>query len=239
MSLAEVKDLILYCQPIYRVTGVDQAQVVDYELLLRQTNGQAVAVEQLNYWMSVAERRKQMRAWVISELETFFDAHPEVILNLNIDPWQFIYPDSWDYLNELQRLNKQLHLEITERNSVGTKLPHFTDLLDNLKQREFVVSLDDVGSGYNSLQTVLNNSQYLDRIKFSLLIFGQKDHSSEVLFAQAWQDLACRRGLEMVVEGVECPCLVEKLIQYHCQLQQGFYWQKPLPLQAITTKIHN
>lgn len=239
MSVAEVKDLILYCQPIYRVTGVDQAQVVDYELLLRQTNGQAVAVEQLNYWMSVAERRKQMRAWVISELETFFDAHPEVILNLNIDPWQFIYPDSWDYLNELQRLNKQLHLEITERNSVGTKLPHFTDLLDNLKQREFVVSLDDVGSGYNSLQTVLNNSQYLDRIKFSLLIFGQKDHSSEVLFAQAWQDLACRRGLEMVVEGVECPCLVEKLIQYHCQLQQGFYWQKPLPLQAITTKIHN
>lgn len=236
MSVAEVKDLILYCQPIYRVTGVDQAQVVDYELLLRQTNGQAVAVEQLNYWMSVAERRKQMRAWVISELE---NAHPEVILNLNIDPWQFIYPDSWDYLNELQRLNKQLHLEITERNSVGTKLPHFTDLLDNLKQREFVVSLDDVGSGYNSLQTVLNNSQYLDRIKFSLLIFGQKDHSSEVLFAQAWQDLACRRGLEMVVEGVECPCLVEKLIQYHCQLQQGFYWQKPLPLQAITTKIHN
>lgn len=239
MSVAEVKDLTLYCQPIYRVTGVDQAQVVDYELLLRQTNGQAVAVEQLNYWMSVAERRKQMRAWVISELETFFDAHPEVILNLNIDPWQFIYPDSWDYLNELQRLNKQLHLEITERNSAGTKLLHFTDLLDNLKQREFVVSLDDVGSGYNSLQTVLNNSQYLDRIKFSLLIFGQKDHSSEVLFAQAWQDLACRRGLEMVVEGVECPYLVEELIQYHCQLQQGFYWQKPLPLQAITTKIHN
>ena len=189
MSVAEVKDLTLYCQPIYRVTGVDQAQVVDYELLLRQTTGQAVAVEQLNYWMSVAERRKQMRAWVISELETFFDAHPEVILNLNIDPWQFIYPDSWDYLNELQRLNKQLHLEITERNSAGTKLPHFTDLLDNLKQREFVVSLDDVGSGYNSLQTVLNNSQYLDRIKFSLLIFGQKDHSSEVLFAQVWQDL--------------------------------------------------
>lgn len=239
MSLAEVKDLTLYCQPIYRVTGVDQAQVVDYELLLRQTNGQAVAVEQLNHWMSVTERRKQMRAWVISELETFFDAHPEVILNLNIDPWQFIYPDSWDYLNELQRLNKQLHLEITERNFVGTKLPHFTDLLDNLKQREFVVSLDDVGSGYNSLQTVLNNSQYLDRIKFSLLIFGQKDHSSEVLFAQAWQDLACRRGLEMVVEGVECPCLVEELIKYHCQLQQGFYWQKPLPLQAITSKIHN
>ncbi len=239
MSLAEVKDLTLYCQPIYRVTGVDQAQVVDYELLLRQTNGQAVAVEQLNHWMSVTERRKQMRAWVISELETFFDAHPEVILNLNIDPWQFIYPDSWDYLNELQRLNKQLHLEITERNSVGTKLPHFTDLLDNLKQREFVVSLDDVGSGYNSLQTVLNNSQYLDRIKFSLLIFGQKDHSSEILFAQAWQDLACRRGLEMVVEGVECPYLVEELIQCHCQLQQGFYWQKPLPLQAITNKIHN
>ncbi|QLL77170.1 EAL domain-containing protein [Ligilactobacillus saerimneri] len=239
MSLAEVKDLTLYCQPIYRVTGVDQAQVVDYELLLRQTNGQAVAVEQLNYWMSVAERRKQMRAWVISELETFFDAHPEVILNLNIDPWQFIYPDSWDYLNELQRLNKQLHLEITERNSAGTKLPHFTDLLDNLKQREFVVSLDDVGSGYNSLQTVLNNSQYLDRIKFSLLIFGQKDHSSEILFAQAWQDLACRRGLEMVVEGVECPCLVEELIQCHCQLQQGFYWQKPLPLRAITSKIHS
>lgn len=93
-------------------------------------------------------------------------------------------------------------------------------------------------ANFHYLKCQLDRAQY-HRIKFSLLIFGQKDHSSEVLFAQAWQDLACRRGLEMVVEGVECPCLVEELIQCHCQLQQGFYWQKPLPLRAITSKIHS
>lgn len=224
----------LYCQPIYSIrSGVDP-EVQDYEVLLRKRGGQSFLAAELVELIADQERRNQLRAWNLVNLAHFSRVRPRLTIDVNLDPWQFKCPEVWDYLQALRRVGPKINLELTERNTgTLTGSAVFSQILARVQGLGFQVSLDDVGSGYNSMQVVLENARYLSRIKFSLLLFEERDLRSKLLFAQAWQSLAASRNLELVIEGVENRSLARQLVAAGCNLQQGFYWGRPFPLMDL------
>ena len=229
-----IEQLELYCQPIYQVTTLGAAQPCDYEVLLRKKGGRPLLPQELYATTATTSARQALRQWMLAQLAHFADHQPRLTIDVNIDPWQFHYPDVWDYLAQLRQVGPQINIEITERNeSSFDAAANFGRLLARAQNLGFAISLDDVGSGYNSLQAVIDNSTYLSRIKFSLLLFQRRDQQSKLLFARACQELAASRNLDLVVEGIEDQLLAETLLKQGCHYQQGFYWQRPFPLKKL------
>lgn len=229
--------LEVYCQPIYAVRSLQDYTVKDYEILLRHRGGRPLQTQEIIALTGNYQSRHELREWLLANLARLAKARPEITVNVNLDPWQFNYQDVWPYLTALRRAISNVNIEITERNNFQAEdTERFASLLARIQDHGFRISLDDVGSGYNSLQTVISNSPYLDRIKFSLLIFQNRDHLNMLHFAHAWYELASSRELELVVEGMEDRLTAQQLVKRGCTLQQGFLWQRPMPLAKLLEK---
>lgn len=233
--MAQLTDqLEVYCQPIYAVRSLQEYTVKDYEILLRHRGGRPLETHEITALTGNRRTRHELREWLLANLAILAQTRPEIMVNVNLDPWQFKYQDVWQYLTALRRTISNVSIEITERNNFQAEdTEQFASLLARIQDHGFRISLDDVGSGYNSLQTVINNSPYLDRIKFSLLIFQNRDHLNMLHFAHAWYELASSRELELVVERMEDRLTAQQLVKRGCTLQQGFLWQRPMPLKKL------
>ena len=125
---------------------------------------------------------------------------------------------------------KRLHLEITE--SVYTESPE--DIIQNvtrLREKGFVVEMDDFGSGYSSLSSL--NVMHFDTIKLDKsLIDYIGDRNGEKLLLHITQ-LLQSFGMTITAEGVETSDQVEFLKNLHCDDIQGYYFSKPLPVNEF------
>ena len=121
---------------------------------------------------------------------------------------------------------KRLHLEITE--SVYTEIPE--DIIQNvtrLREKGFVVEMDDFGSGYSSLNML--NRMPMDILKLDMQFIRTEMEMPESRRTLRYIiGLAHWLNLSVVAEGVETKEQLEHLRNLGCDYIQGYYLAKPM-----------
>lgn len=104
-------------------------------------------------------------------------------------------------------------------------------MIESLHQMNFKVSMDDFGSGYSSLNSLKNLS--FDEIKLDkdFLIHGMGEEGKVVL--QHMILLIKKLKKKVVCEGVETREEYEFLYAKKCDVMQGFYFYKPIPMEEM------
>jgi diguanylate cyclase (GGDEF)-like protein/PAS domain S-box-containing protein len=122
-------------------------------------------------------------------------------------------------------------LDITETVYI-TAIEANTAALDRLKALGIRISLDDFGTGYSSVS-------YLKRLPADILKIdktftrGLGVEVEDTAIMQSIVDLAHVLGMEVVAEGVEVQEQETLLKEMDCDFAQGYYFSKPLPLEAV------
>lgn len=117
-----------------------------------------------------------------------------------------------------------LELEITEtadNQSISMKSVE-------LKEHGFTLLMDDFGSGYSSLNILLETPFdviKLDKKFIENMLVSRKGR----LILEQVVAMANKLGLGLLAEGVETREQVELLQQIGCDQVQGYYYAKPMP----------
>ena len=127
-----------------------------------------------------------------------------------------------------------IELELTESAFFDDK-QILLDTIKKLKEYGFKVSMDDFGAGYSSLNSL--KELPLDIIKLDAQFFRDiEDKKRADLIVCDTIKLAKKLGMQIVAEGIETREQVDFLAEQHCDLIQGFYFAKPLPIEEFEEK---
>ena len=110
------------------------------------------------------------------------------------------------------------------------------DTINKLKSYGFLVSMDDFGSGYSSLNSL--KDMPLDILKLDAGFFRGSENNprTEIVVSEAIR-LAKSLNMKTVAEGVEEKCTVDFLANEGCDMIQGYYYAKPMPGDEYELRI--
>lgn len=160
-----------------------------------------------------------------------------VRIAVNISPKQF---SQENFARKIEALLKKydvdpeyLEVEITE--SSMTNINETYSMLTELKRLGVYVSVDDFGTGYSSLSYLKRYPIDIIKIDQSFIADIDKDERNEAII-KAIILLSHNLGLEVVAEGVEEQIQEDFLKAYHCQKVQGYYYNRPLPVEEMVSQ---
>lgn len=126
---------------------------------------------------------------------------------------------------------QNLEIEVTER-TVMNDASETVDKLVRLKKLGFKLAIDDFGTGYSSLSYLIKFP--LDYLKIDRSFIQQittLDEKQAVV--DAIIQMSHRLNMKVIAEGVEQGKQVELLRSMGCDIIQGYYYSKPLPLDEL------
>jgi EAL domain-containing protein (putative c-di-GMP-specific phosphodiesterase class I) len=104
--------------------------------------------------------------------------------------------------------------------------------LAELKALGVRLAVDDFGTGYSSLNYIRRFPVDILKVDKSF-VDGVNEGGEESALTAAIIELAGILKLRPVAEGIERADQLERLLDLKCDLGQGFYFAKPLPLAGI------
>ncbi|MEP6640766.1 MAG: EAL domain-containing protein [Gaiellales bacterium] len=119
----------------------------------------------------------------------------------------------------------KLTFELTESALIDTAQP---GLLGRLESRDERLSIDDFGTGYSSLvylQQLPVHELKVDRSFVTAMLTA----AEKAVMVRSIIDLAHNLSVTVVAEGVEDLETMERLIEYGCDVAQGYYFSRPVP----------
>lgn len=129
-----------------------------------------------------------------------------------------------------------IELEITESAFFDDKAV-MINTIEELQKAGFTVSMDDFGAGYSSLNSLKDLS--LDVIKLDGEFFRESanENRSQTIVRDTI-DMAKDLQMKIVAEGVEKKDQVGFLDAMGCDLIQGFYFAKPMPIDEFEKIVY-
>ena len=243
----EKRQFIVYLQPKYKL---DTNEPCGAEALVRwkhpewgmvspgefipvfEQNGLIV---QLDYymWESVC---KLLSKWY----KTQDDVFPVSVNISRISMYNPMIVEQIDGLTEKYGIPKRLlELEITE-SAYMSNPDLMKDTIKKLRDKGFVILMDDFGSGYSSLNTLKDIDVDILKIDMKFLPTGHNNIKSEKILASVAR-MAGWLGIPVVVEGVETKEQKDFLESIGCTYVQGYYYARPMPVEEYEKLIkeHN
>lgn len=124
-----------------------------------------------------------------------------------------------------------LEIELTE-STIFENITQMNVVVNAFKAAGLKVSVDDFGSGYSSLNLLKDLSfDYLKLDKEFLNTASVTERGKKVICGTKF--LADQLDMTLLAEGVETLPQVEFLRSIGCDLVQGYYFAKPMPLEAF------
>ncbi|MBD5095824.1 MAG: EAL domain-containing protein [Lachnospiraceae bacterium] len=165
----------------------------------------------------------------------------DMYISVNISPKDFYLVDIYATFTMLVKkydINPaNLRLEITET-ALMADINKQIELIEKLRAFGFAVEIDDFGSGYSSLNTL--KDIHADVLKLDMGFLSQtefKDRSNAVIDAVV--TLSKQLGLSVISEGVETSEQVDFLTKTGCDVFQGYYFARPMPVKDFEEKYMN
>ena len=169
-----------------------------------------------------------------------FDKHEGFRVSINLSSRQFNRESLVKFLFkkcEVHNVNtKFIEFEITE-SSMLENLDEAIETSQQLQEIGFSVALDDFGTGYSSLSYIQNLPVNVIKLDYSFVKKLPHDTRSAYVVEHIIS-LAHKLGLEVVAEGVEEKAQLEYLGSLNVDLMQGFYYYKPMPIEALLKLPH-
>ncbi|MFD2613978.1 bifunctional diguanylate cyclase/phosphodiesterase [Paenibacillus gansuensis] len=125
--------------------------------------------------------------------------------------------------------------EVTESFAI-TNFNDVIDILTELQQCGFTVSIDDFGEGYSSMKYLCQLPIHLVKIDKSL-IDPLTDNKRSRVIVSAIMDMAHRLGVTVVAEGVETQEQRRLLEKYDCDMIQGYLVSRPMPAEEFARSL--
>jgi len=146
--------------------------------------------------------------------------------------------DTVKWANQLEFDPKNIVFEVVETEKIIDTV-HLKSILDFYKSHGFSVALDDVGSGYSSLNMLSSIQPDIIKIDREIIDHIDQDSLKQSVF-NALLNVAKDHGIMVLAEGVE---RVEEALfaqDAGADLAQGWFWGKPQaePVRKIVTKLH-
>lgn len=159
---------------------------------------------------------------------------------VNISRQKFTSSDLFDYVIALQKkydLDPSLvELEILETTFIDA-LEAMVNVIEELRRNGFRINVDDFGSGYSSLNQIA--SIPADIIKFDRVFASRSlknDKGRKVI--KSLIEMLRSVNYDLVFEGVETKEELDAVVSYGCDVIQGFYFDKPLPVSEFISKYY-
>lgn len=143
-----------------------------------------------------------------------------------------------DYLKKLEAIidkynidTSLVELEITESVFVED-YDEILEVINRIKDLGFKISMDDFGSGYSSLNLLKEipiNILKIDRI---FLRESKTSLKSKIIIRSVIQ-MAQNLSINVICEGVETIEQVNLLKEINCEMAQGYYYGRPMPMEEF------
>lgn len=150
----------------------------------------------------------------------FLNIHPNVLLDRGYHSGETL-----QLLKELDIKPQQVVFELTERSAV-TDFVEFERVLSHYRSQGYRIAVDDVGSGYNSLKTLIYLKPEFIKLDRSLIQFIDK-HSEQQQLVTLLMKYAEQAGTKMIAEGIERLEELDYLQQIGIHYAQGYALGKP------------
>ncbi len=133
--------------------------------------------------------------------------------------------------------HKYIDFELTESASYDNK-KHLVTLMEGLRGKGFSLSMDDFGTGYSSLSLLTELPFDTLKIDKSFVDKVSEDNGSEadITVIRHIISLAKELGLLCLAEGAESKDQVDRLATLGCDVIQGYYYSKPIPIAEFEDK---
>ena len=107
-----------------------------------------------------------------------------------------------------------------------------------LAEYGFELSMDDFGAGYSSLNSLKDLP--LDGLKIDAEFFRAEEEKErgDIIVGEAIQ-LAKLLNMRTVAEGIETKEQIDFLADHGCDMIQGFYYAKPMPVNEFEATAFN
>ncbi|MBQ3295735.1 MAG: EAL domain-containing protein [Erysipelotrichaceae bacterium] len=137
---------------------------------------------------------------------------------------------------ETNNLNyDDLKLEITE-SAYTENADQVIQVIGRLRNKGFKVEMDDFGSGYSSLNML--SSMPIDVLKMDREFIRNIDHDQRgQQLVELIIDIAKNLKIPVIAEGVERETQIQILKKMGCDIVQGFYFSRPLPVDEFEKRF--
>lgn len=171
---------------------------------------------------------KQLQAWDRTPWQDLF-------LSVNMSAKDFYSVDVYQVLTGLidryQVPAGRLRVEITET-ALLEDPESGNEVIEKLRQRGFLVEIDDFGKGYSSLGLLKDIKADVLKIDMSLLREIEVKKRSRIILESIIR-MALALGMEVVTEGVETQAQLKSLKEMGCRYFQGYLFSRPVPAREF------
>lgn len=177
---------------------------------------------------------KQLNAWTERGFKKSY-------ISINISQKDFYLLDVYEVITSLvEKYNiapKRLHLEVTET-AIMDSPENNLKIIHRLREKGFIVEIDDFGSGYSSLNMLKDLDA--DVLKIDMGFLQETNHAEKSkTILRMIITLAKSLKMEVITEGVETKEHVEFLNDCGCDIYQGYYFAKPMPVKEFELSYLN
>ena len=211
------------------VLGLKDRRVLGYEALIRGPGGSDL--EMPDALFTVAREGDMLLELENLCLETIFTALPRAVrsgvLFVNASARLLTHPVFLDERNltEMRRAHGNIVIEVSEKEIVWNYVA-FREVLERLRAAGFRFAIDDAGSGYSGLETILQLRPEYIKVATSIVRNVHQDAiKREVL--SSLLSLGRQIGATLVAEGIESEEELRSLSEVGLPYGQGFLFGRP------------
>ena len=161
----------------------------------------------------------------------FLNVHPSILLDKN-----YHNGETLKLLGNVGLQPNQVVFELTERSAV-TDFQEFERVLSNYRSQGYRIAIDDVGSGYNSLKTLIYLKPEFVKLDRSLIQNIHQNEASQKLASMIY-DYAEQSNTKIIAEGIEHIEEIKYLQSIGIHYGQGYALGKP-KMEILNGSIPN
>ena len=173
------------------------------------------------------------------QAEWFKKYHFYLPISVNVSRVDIYNPDlEKDIIEAVDKYNiphDKYYIEITE-SAFSEDIQEVIDLTVSLKNKGFLIEIDDFGSGYSSLSALTELTFDVVKIDGSFIRKIDRNEKNKDIVKMIL-DLCKRLKVLSVAEGVENEEYYHFLKDNGCDIIQGYYFSKPLPVDDFNKLI--
>ena len=129
-----------------------------------------------------------------------------------------------------------IEIELTET-TTEVEFKRLKTVVTGLQEAGIWTAVDDFGMGYSSLNMIREIPWNVLKIDRCLLpVEGDSEDITRLMFCHV-ASMARDMGLKCVAEGVETKEQIELMKENGCPIAQGFYFDKPLPVDEFEKRL--
>jgi diguanylate cyclase (GGDEF)-like protein len=234
-ALAE-EEFVVHYQPIVRLAD---RQIIGAEALIRWHSGKGGVIPPCDF-IPVAEESGlivPMDRWVMSQACQQLSSWRKqdlgqlpLSISVNLSAKHFAKADLVQQIDRIlqdtQLDGKSLNVEITESAIIGNEADA-RRILEQLKERQIKLTLDDFGTGFSSLSYL--HRFPIDAIKIDRSFVSERGEAiANLEIVQSVLNLAHSLGIEAIAEGIETAQQLAQLKELGCEYGQGYFFFTPL-----------